>query len=172
MLERFYDRRATGSSDERGKHKRTAMLVIAVTLHNIPEGMAVGLAFALASIGHDTGAMAAAVALAVGIGLQNIPEGAAISLPLRKGGIGRLKSFSAGALSGFVEPVFGIAAVLLAGSVQALMPWLLSIAAGAMIFVIASELIPESTQGEHPHFGVVGVMAGFVIMMVMDVALG
>ncbi len=172
LLERIYNKRIPQDGDSRSKRKRTAMLVIAVTLHNIPEGMAVGLAFALACLGNDTGAMASAVALAIGIGLQNIPEGAAISLPLREGGMGKLKSFASGALSGFVEPVFGIAAVLLAGSVQAVMPWLLSIAAGAMIFVVASELIPESAEGKHPHFGVIGVMAGFVIMMVMDVALG
>ncbi len=171
-LERIYEKKLGNLGDERSRRKRTAMLVIAVTLHNIPEGMAVGLAFALAATTHDSGALAAAVALALGIGLQNIPEGAAISLPLRKEGIGRFQSFAAGSLSGFVEPVFGIAAVLLAGSVQSLMPWLLSIAAGAMVFVIASELIPESAEGDHPHFGAMGVMAGFVIMMVMDVALG
>lgn len=172
MLERIYSRRTTNLEDDRGKLKRTAMLIIAVTLHNIPEGMAVGLAFALASMSHDTGAMATATALALGIGLQNIPEGAAIALPLRKSGMGRLKSFACGSVSGFVEPVFGIAAVLLASSVQAAMPWLLSIAAGAMIFVVASELIPESTEGEGSHIGAAGVMAGFVIMMILDVALG
>lgn len=171
LLERFFTKNFIESACH-GKHKRTAMLVIAVTLHNIPEGMAVGLAFALASAGNDAGAMAAAVALAIGIGLQNIPEGAAISLPLRNAGLGRLQSFACGSLSGFVEPVFGLAAVLLASSVQSVMPWLLSTAAGAMIFVIASELIPESNEGEHPHYGAIGVMLGFVIMMVMDVALG
>ena len=149
---------------------RTTMLVLAVTLHNIPEGMAVGLSFALAA--QEGGQFAPAMALALGMGLQNFPEGAAISLPLRREGMSRPKSFLLGALSGLVEPVFGVLAVLVAGSVRPLMPWFLSFAAGAMIYVVVEELIPEANLGEHSHSGTLGVMAGFLIMMILDVALG
>ena len=133
---------------------RSALLVLAVTLHNIPEGMAVGISFAL------------------GIGIQNFPEGAAISLPLRQEGMGRGRSFVMGALSGLVEPVFGILTVLIAGSIQPLMPWLLSFAAGAMLYVVVEELIPGAQLEEMSHLGTWGVMAGFLIMMILDVALG
>ena len=137
--------------------KRTTLLVFAVTLHNIPEGMAVGLSFALAAQhGNDPALYAAAMALAIGIGIQNFPEGAAISLPLRQE----------------VEPVFGILTVLLAGQIAPLMPWLLSFAAGAMIYVVVEELIPEAHLGEHSNVGTLGVMGGFLIMMILDVALG
>ncbi|MEG1406805.1 MAG: ZIP family metal transporter, partial [Ruthenibacterium sp.] len=115
---------------------------------------------------------ASAAALAMGIGLQNFPEGAAISLPLRKEGLSRNKSFVYGALSGIVEPIGGLIAVLIAGSVTPLMPWLLSFAAGAMIYVVVEELIPEAHLGEHSNTGTLGVMFGFLVMMVMDVALG
>ena len=168
-----------GSSEAEGVHtsfKRTTLLVLAVTLHNIPEGMAVGLTCALAasaeSVPGGAVTMASALALALGIGLQNFPEGAAISLPLRREGLSRTRSFAYGALSGIVEPVGGILAVLVAGGVQPLMPWFLSFAAGAMIYVVVEELIPEANLGEHSHTGTWGVLAGFVIMMVMDVALG
>ena len=153
--------------------KRTTLLVLAVTLHNIPEGMAVGLACALAAGGTSASVtVASAMALAIGIGLQNFPEGAAISLPLRKEGLARGKSFLYGAASGIVEPIGGIIAVLVAGSVTPLMPWLLAFAAGAMIYVVVEELIPEAHLGEHSNIGTFGVMAGFLVMMVMDVALG
>lgn len=153
--------------------KRSTLLVLAVTLHNLPEGMAVGLACALAAQGEANGVtVAGAAALALGIGLQNFPEGAAISLPLRKEGASSLKSFTYGALSGIVEPIGGVIAVLLAGSVTVLMPWLLSFAAGAMIYVVVKELIPEATANEKANAGTWGVLIGFVIMMVMDVALG
>ena len=148
------------------------MLVFAVTLHNIPEGLAVGLAFGLAANGGATNTMAGAVALALGMGLQNFPEGAAISLPLRKEGLSRTKSFAYGALSGVVEPIAGLVGVLLAGSVQSMMPWMLAFAAGAMIYVVVEELIPEANLGEHSHSGTAGVLAGFVVMMILDVALG
>ena len=155
------------------KYKRTALLISAVTLHNIPEGMAVGLAFALATQnGGGAELYAPAVALAIGIGIQNFPEGAAISLPLRQEGMPAGKSFLWGTLSGVVEPVFGFIAVLLAIWVGPLMPWLLSFAAGAMIYVVVEELIPEANLGEHSHLGTMGVMAGFLIMMILDVALG
>ncbi len=150
--------------------KRSTLLFFAVTLHNIPEGMAVGLAFALAAQ-HNTG-YAAAMALAIGIGIQNFPEGAAISLPLRNEGESAFKAFKMGALSGVVEPLFGILVVLVAGFIKPLMPWLLSFAAGAMIYVTIEELIPEAHLGEHSNIGTLGVIFGFVIMMILDVALG
>ena len=112
------------------------------------------------------------MALALGIGIQNFPEGAAISLPLRQEGMSAGKSFLYGTLSGIVEPIFGILVVLVAGSIQPLMPWLLSFAAGAMMYVVVEELIPEAHLGEHSNLGTLGVMAGFLIMMVLDVALG
>lgn len=153
--------------------KRTTMLIFAVTLHNIPEGMAVGLSFALAAQhGGDPALYAAAMALAIGIGIQNFPEGAAFSLPLRQEGLSRTKAFICGSLSGLVEPVFGILTVLIAGVIAPYMPWLLSFAAGAMIYVVVEELIPEAHLGEHSNLGTMGVMAGFLIMMILDVALG
>jgi len=155
------------------KSKRTTLLISAVTLHNIPEGMAVGLAFALAAQnGGSLEMYAPAVALALGIGIQNFPEGAAISLPLRQEGVSMGKAFLWGSLSGVVEPVFGFIAVLLAIWVAPLMPWFLSFAAGAMIYVVVEELIPEANIGKHSHAGTMGVIAGFVVMMVLDVALG
>lgn len=153
--------------------KRTTLLVLAVTLHNIPEGMAVGLSFALAAQqGNDPSLYTAALALALGIGIQNFPEGAAISLPLRQEGMGTGKAFVMGSLSGVVEPVFGILTVLIAGSIMALMPWLLAFAAGAMMYVVVEELIPEAHLGQHSNIGTLGVMGGFLLMMVLDVALG
>ena len=152
--------------------KRTTMLVFAVTLHNIPEGTAVGLSFALSTSAGASTTLAAAIALAIGIGLQNFPEGAAISLPLRQEGLTRTRSFVYGALSGVVEPIGGVLTVFLAGSIAPLMPWLLAFAAGAMIYVVVEELIPEAQLGEHSHVGTAGVLIGFVVMMVLDVALG
>ena len=153
--------------------KRTTLMVFAVTLHNIPEGMAVGLAFANGFLEGGTAAdYAAAFALAVGIGIQNFPEGAAVSLPLRKEGVKSWKAFLCGSLSGIVEPVFGVLTVLLAAFLNPIMPWLLAFAAGAMIYVVVEELIPEAHLGEHSHLGTAGVMTGFLIMMVLDVALG
>lgn len=152
--------------------KRTTMLVFAVTLHNIPEGMAVGLSFALSTQAGASVTLASAIALAIGIGLQNFPEGAAISLPLRKEGLSKGKSFLYGSLSGIVEPIAGIITVAVAGTATVVMPWLLSFAAGAMIFVVVEELIPEAHLGEHTHAGTLGVMVGFLVMMIMDVALG
>lgn len=155
--------------------KRTTLMVSAVTLHNIPEGMSVGLLFAMAS--QTAGAagetyLGMAFALALGIGLQNFPEGAAVSLPLRREGFSRWKAFAVGSLSGIVEPVFGVAVVLAAGWIAPFMPWMLSFAAGAMIYVVVEELIPEAHLGEHSNVGTLGVIAGFVVMMVLDVALG
>ncbi|QWT17858.1 ZIP family metal transporter [Collinsella sp. zg1085] len=155
--------------------KRTTLLVSAVTLHNIPEGMSVGLLFAMAAqapTGQREGFLGMAFALAIGIGLQNFPEGAAVSLPLAREGMSRTRAFIMGSLSGIVEPIFGIAVVLASGWIQPFMPWMLSFAAGAMIYVVVEELIPEAHLGEHSNIGTLGVIAGFVIMMVLDVALG
>ena len=152
--------------------KRTTMIVVAVTLHNIPEGMAVGLSFATAAYDLSPGALMGALALAIGMGLQNFPEGAAVSLPLKSKGVSNGKAFLCGALSGIVEPIFGLLTVLIAGSVVGLMPWILSFAAGAMIYVVVEELIPEAHLGEHSHAGTASVMAGFLVMMLLDVMLG
>lgn len=175
LLDRLLPHLHPGSKDPEGPRtsfKRTTMLVFAVTLHNIPEGMAVGLSFALAAQGGATGTLMGAMALALGIGLQNFPEGAAISLPLRQEGLSRTRSFVYGSLSGVVEPIAGVLTVLVAGGVAPLMPWLLSFAAGAMIYVVVEELIPEAQLDEHSHAGTLGVMGGFLVMMVLDVALG
>ncbi|MCI8360357.1 MAG: ZIP family metal transporter [Clostridiales bacterium] len=164
-----------GASQAEGPHvsvKRTTLLVLAVTLHNIPEGMAVGLSFARAAQEGDSAYYAGAMALAIGMGIQNFPEGAAISLPLRQEGLSTGRSFVYGALSGLVELVFGILVVLAAGAIQPYMPWMLSFAAGAMLYVVVEELIPEAHLGEHSHTGTLGVLVGFLGMMILDTALG
>ena len=145
--------------------RQNTLLMTAITLHNVPEGMAVGLAFALAAEGEG---LAGAAALAMGIGIQNFPEGAAISLPLRQEGFSRSRAFWDGTLSGSVEPVFGVLVVLAAGAVHPLMPWLLSFAAGAMLYVVVEELVPQA----HSRAGTCGFVGGFLVMMVLDVALG
>lgn len=153
--------------------KRTTLLVSAVTLHNIPEGMAVGLSFALAAQhSGDANLYAAATALALGVGIQNFPEGAAVSIPLRQEGIKATKAFWLGCLSGAVEPVFGLLMVLMAGVIAPVMPWLLSFAAGAMLYVVVEELIPEAHLGEHSNLGTMAVMTGFLVMMILDIAMG
>ncbi|NME84337.1 ZIP family metal transporter [Clostridium sp. SM-530-WT-3G] len=152
--------------------KRTTMLVFAVTLHNIPEGMSVGLCFALAASGSSTMTMMASFALAIGIAIQNFPEGAAISLPLKQEGMSKGKSFIYGALSGIVEPIGGLITVAIAGTVSYILPWLLGFAAGAMIYVVVEELIPEAHTESHTDVGTMGVMIGFLIMMILDIALG
>jgi len=148
--------------------RRQSLMLTSITLHNIPEGMAVGLAFASAAQ-EGSAALAAAVALALGIGIQNIPEGAAVSLPLRQGGASRMRSFCLGAASGLVEPVFGVLVILAAAAVQTAMPLLMALAAGAMMFVVTSEMIPDAAKEQR---GVLLVMVGYVIMMALDVALG
>ena len=152
--------------------KKTTMLVLAVTLHNIPEGMAVGVVFAGVMTGNIGMEMASAFALAIGIAIQNFPEGAIISMPLKSEGMKKSKAFIYGALSGIVEPIAAIITIILTGIVVPLLPYLLSFAAGAMIYVVVEELIPESQAGEHSNIGTVGVAIGFVIMMILDVALG
>lgn len=149
---------------------RTTMLVLAVTLHNIPEGLAVGLAFGMAGESSAI-SLSGALALSVGMALQNFPEGAAISLPLKKEGLSNNRSFLLGALSGIVEPIAGVTGVLVAGSITGIMPWFLAFAAGAMIYVVVEELIPEANLGEHSHTGTLSVMAGFLVMMILDIAL-
>jgi ZIP family zinc transporter len=148
------------------------LLVLAITLHNIPEGLAVGVAFGALSSNPDAGALAGAVALAVGIGLQNFPEGAAVSVPLRREGFSRLKAFNYGQLSGIVEPIAAVLGAYLVLLMQPLLPYALSFAAGAMIFVVVEELIPESQNGHQTDYSTVGAMLGFATMMLLDVALG
>ena len=156
----------------RAGFRKTTMLVLAVTLHNLPEGMAVGVTFAGAMLG-DTGiTMAGALTLAVGIAIQNFPEGAIISMPLRSAGASKRRAFLYGVLSGVVEPVGAVVTVLLASWVVPILPYLLAFAAGAMIYVVVEELIPEAQAGGHTNIGTVGVAAGFVLMMILDVALG
>ena len=164
------------ASDEaegpRNSFSRTVMLVLAVTLHNIPEGMAVGVVFAGLVSGSGVITAGGAMALAIGIAIQNFPEGAIISMPLFAEGKKKMKAFGLGVLSGAVEPVFGGLTVLLASLVIPAMPYLLSFAAGAMLYVVVEELIPEMSAGEHSNIGVISFAVGFSLMMVLDVALG
>lgn len=156
----------------KAKLKKTTMMVFAVTLHNIPEGMAVGVTFAGALAQNAGITMAGAFALAVGIAIQNFPEGAIISMPLKSEGVSKSKAFLYGTLSGIVEPIGAIITILLTNAVVPILPYLLSFAAGAMIYVVVEELIPESQAGEHSNIGTIGVAIGFTIMMILDVALG
>ena len=148
------------------------MLLFSVTLHNIPEGMAVGVVFSGVLSRSGLVTLAGAFSLAIGIAIQNFPEGAIISMPLKSEGISKGKSFIYGTLSGIVEPIAAILTILLTSAVTKILPYLLSFAAGAMIYVVVEELIPESQAGEHSNIGTVGVAIGFVIMMILDVALG
>lgn len=152
--------------------QKSTMLTLAVTLHNLPEGMAVGVTLAGAML-EDTGiTLVGALVLALGIAIQNFPEGAIISMPLRNAGTSRPKAFWYGVLSGIVEPVGALLTLLLAEQVVPILPYLLAFAAGAMIYVVVEELIPESQSGEHSNIGTVGVAVGFVLMMILDIALG
>ena len=164
VLDALLPRLRRSRTDRGASWRQTTLLATAITLHNVPEGMAVGLAFALAGTGEG---FAGAAALALGIGIQNFPEGVAIALPLRQGGWSRRKAFFGGMLSGVVEPIFGVLVVLAAG-VNTLMPWLLSFAAGAMLYVVGEELVPQA----HSRSGTCGFVLGFLVMMVLDVALG
>lgn len=152
--------------------KKTTMLVLAVTLHNIPEGMAVGVVFAGLLAGNEKITLAAAIALSVGIAIQNFPEGAIISLPLKSEGGSSGKSFFYGMASGVVEPLAAMITILLTGVVTPLLPYLLAFAAGAMLYVVVEELLPEASVGEHSNIGTVGFAVGFLLMMILDVALG
>ncbi len=151
---------------------RSSMLVLAVTLHNIPEGMAVGVVAAGAMSGDMGITLSGAVALAAGIAIQNVPEGAIISLPLRSEGFTRRRAFVFGALSGIVEPIAAVITILLIDSLLPMMPYLLGFAAGAMLYVVVEELIPEAQQGHHSNLGTLTFAVGFIVMMILDVALG
>ena len=151
---------------------RTAMLSLAVTIHNLPEGMAVGVVLASALECGSGVSVASAVAVSAGIALQNIPEGAIISMPMRAAGNSRLRSFLIGSLSGIVEPIGGYLVILLASALLPTLPYMLSFAAGAMMYVVVEELIPETSEGEHSNLGTIGFALGFVLMMVLDVVLG
>jgi len=156
----------------RSKLSRTAMLALAVTIHNLPEGMAVGVVFAGAESGASNISLASAVAVALGIAIQNVPEGAIISMPMRAAGNSKWKSFVIGSLSGAVEPVGAVAVLLLASLLMPILPYMLAFAAGAMFYVVVEELIPEASNGQHSNLSTIGFAIGFVLMMVLDVVMG
>ena len=156
----------------RSRLSRTAMLSLAVTIHNLPEGMAVGVVLAAASQGTGGVTLAGALAVSLGIAIQNIPEGAIVSMPMHTEGNSKWRSFLIGSLSGIVEPLGGVAVVLLASLLMPVLPYMLSFAAGAMCYVVVEELIPEASSGEHSNLSTIGFAIGFVLMMVLDVVLG
>ena len=164
--------RSQQAEGPRTQLQRSTMMVLAVTLHNIPEGMAVGVVYAGLLSGEGQITMMAALALSLGIAIQNFPEGAIISMPLRSEGMGKAKAFAGGVLSGVVEPVGELLTILAAGLVVPALPYLLSFAAGAMLYVVVEELIPEMSQGEHSNVGTLAFALGFTLMMALDVALG
>ncbi|USF26647.1 Zinc transporter ZupT [Firmicutes bacterium ASF500] len=175
VLDRTVPHLHRNSSQPEGPHtrlKRTTMLVLAVTLHNIPEGMAVGVVLAGWMAGSDTITATATMALSIGIAIQNFPEGAIISMPLRAEGVGKGRAFLYGVLSGIVEPLAAILTMLAAGLILPALPYLLGFAAGAMIYVVVEQLIPEASAGEHSNLGTLFFAAGFTIMLALDVALG
>ncbi len=163
---------ATKEEGPKSKLSKIAKLVLAVTLHNIPEGMAVGVVFAGIISGNTTITVSGAIALSIGIAIQNFPEGAIISLPLKAEGKSKNKAFLYGTLSGIVEPIGAILTILLASVITPALPYLLAFAAGAMIYVVIEELIPDAKTGNHSNLTVIGVTFGFVLMMILDVALG
>ena len=148
------------------------MLVLAVTIHNLPEGMAVGVVFAGADSGMANISLTGALAVAVGIAIQNVPEGAIISMPMRAAGNSRWRSFLIGSLSGAVEPIGAVAVLMLASLLTPILPYMLSFAAGAMLYVVVEELIPEASSGQHSNLNTIGFAIGFVLMMVLDVVMG
>ncbi len=152
--------------------QRSVLLVMAITLHNIPEGLAVGVAFGALGLAGSPATLGSAVALAIGIGIQNFPEGAAVSVPLRREGLSRGKSFLIGQASGLVEPIAGVLGALLVVAMQPILPYALAFAAGAMIYVVVEELIPEAQQHGSSDYSTIGAMGGFAVMMFLDVALG
>ena len=155
----------------KSRFSKISMMLFAVTIHNIPEGMAVGVAYAGAASGNSGMTIAGAFALSIGIAIQNFPEGAIISLPLKGEGISKGKAFLLGILSGVVEPIGGLITILLASRIVPLLPYMLSFAAGAMFYVVVEELIPEAHSGDHSNLGMIGAALGFALMMVLDVAL-
>lgn len=175
LLDTFVPHLHLGSDQPEGVHsnlKKKTMMVFAVTLHNIPEGMAVGVILAGAIAGETTITLASAMALSIGIAIQNFPEGAIVSMPLALEGKSRPRAFLSGVLSGIVEPIAGLITILLSRFLTPILPYLLSFAAGAMIYVVVEELIPESQNGAHSNIATIGVAVGFVLMMILDVALG
>jgi zinc transporter, ZIP family len=152
--------------------RRTTLLVLAITLHNIPEGLAVGVAFGAVAAGYESATLAGAIALTIGIGIQNFPEGTAVAMPLRREGLSPLKCFWYGQLSGIVEPIAGVVGAALVIVARPILPFALAFAAGAMIFVVVEELVPESQTSGHSHSATLGAMLGFAVMMTLDVALG
>lgn len=169
-LWRWYERKVMGTPTI---GKSTVMLILAITAHNIPEGMSVGLAFSLAAQSpEDTALLSGAIALAVGIAIQNFPEGTAVALPLVKEGMSRWKAFVIAGMTAVVEPVFGVLAAVFAAAVRASMAVLLAFAAGTMIYVVVEELIPQAHMGEEGKTGTLGFVVGFLVMMILDVALG
>lgn len=175
LLDRTIPHLHQGSASPEGPRTRlgrTAMLVLAVTLHNIPEGMAVGVVLAGWMAGDETISLTGALALSIGIALQNFPEGAIISMPLRAEGAGKKRAFLYGVLSGVVEPLAALLTILAAGLILPALPYLLSFAAGAMLYVVVEELIPEASEGEHSNLGTLAFAAGFTVMLALDVALG
>lgn len=159
---------------QKGKNKfyKNAMLVFSVTLHNIPEGMAVGVAFAGIFMENPAVSLASAVALSIGIAVQNFPEGAIISMPLKSEGMSKTRAFIYGVLSGIVEPIAALTTIMLTSIIVPILPYLLAFAAGAMIYVVVDELIPEAQKGDFSSLGTIGVTIGFLVMMILDVALG
>lgn len=175
LLDTFVPHLHVNAEEPEGKRSglgRSAMLMLAVTLHNFPEGMAVGVVFVGAVSGSEMVSAAGAFALALGIAIQNFPEGAIISTPLASRGMPRWRAFSYGALSGIVEPVGAILTILLTSLITPALPYILSFAAGAMIYVVIEELIPESQSGSHSNIGTIGAAIGFTLMMILDIALG
>ncbi len=154
------------------RRKRSTLLILAITLHNIPEGLAIGVAFGAVAAGFPSASLAAAVTLAIGIGIQNFPEGTAVSMPLRREGMSRTRSFMYGQFSGMVEPISAIIGVLAVTLIEPILPFALSFAAGAMIFVVTEEVIPGSQENGNKDLASMCLMIGFTVMMVLDVALG
>ena len=154
------------------KLHRTTLLILAITLHNIPEGLAVGVLFGAAALGMPDASFASAIALAIGIGIQNFPEGIAVAMPLRRHGVSRFKSFWYGQLSAIVEPVAGVIGALAVIYVQPILPFALAFAAGAMIYVVVEEVIPETQRDKYTDIAVLGFIGGFLVMMILDVSLG
>ncbi len=175
LLDRIIPHLHAGAEEPEGPRthlKRTTMLMLAVTLHNIPEGMAVGAMFAGYLEGSPGMTAAGVMALSMGMAIQNVPEGTIISAPLKAAGMGKCKAFVMGTLSGAVEPVFSVITIVLTASILPILPYTLAFAAGAMLYVVVEELIPEMSEGEHSNVGVVSFSAGFSVMMMLDVALG
>lgn len=170
--DKIYDLIDKGKDNNKNSRKRCFMLISSITIHNIPEGLAIGVAFGSLAYNVTGSSILSALTLALGIGLQNFPEGSAVSLPLRREGYSRKKAFFYGQLSGIVEPISAVIGTILVLKIKTILPFLLVFAAGSMIYVVVEELIPESAEGTHSNIGTVGFALGFVLMMMLDVALG